>query len=163
MTEPTPPPFRHDFPLRENCDPNNPYEAFLWMLVGLPGWKGSQLIIILPWLQLISKRLWDLGARPVAPPILKYRPPPNMDATLWGHPGDWVDPDEPDRPDMRAPARQAVDALLPAQKIEHLRELAKDLTPKQLADEYRKAMIDAQQDAIRDAMARGALPDEVAP
>jgi hypothetical protein len=136
-----PPVFPFGFPLRENCNPDDPYQAFLWMLVALPNMRGGQLVMPVEYLQLISKRLWDLGARPAAPPMLKYRKPATLDAHWMGAPGSWVDVNAPDM-DPRTPARQAVDALLPVQKAEQLRELAKDLTPKQLAEEYRRALLE---------------------
>ena len=92
MIEPPGPKFPYYIPLRENCDPTNPYQAFLWMLVALPNVAGAQLLMPIDWLQLVSKRLWDLGARPVEEPTLTYRAPPNMDARIAGQPGDWVAP-----------------------------------------------------------------------
>jgi len=120
----TPPPFHYGFPLRENCNPNNPYEAFLWMLV--------------------SKRLWDLGARPTEQPVLKYRKPSNMDANWMTSPGDWVPADTPDD-DPRSPARRAADSLMPIQKAEVFRELAKDMTPKQRYEYLQAAMKEADE------------------
>jgi len=63
------------FPTRENCDPSNPEEAFLWMLVALPYQNGAQLVMPVGYLRQVSKRLWDLGARPVAEPRYDYVPP----------------------------------------------------------------------------------------
>jgi hypothetical protein len=86
------------FPLRENCNPNDPYEAFLWMLVGLPGNAdgsgtalGGPLLMPVAYLRLISKRLWDLGARPVESPTLQYRPPTDTDPHWLYASGSWVD------------------------------------------------------------------------
>ncbi|WP_037084585.1 DUF2744 domain-containing protein [Prescottella equi] len=58
-----------DLPTRENCDPNNPEEAFLWMFVGLPGVNGASMIMGPDYYRQISKQLWELGARPSAEPI----------------------------------------------------------------------------------------------
>ena len=136
------------FPLRENCNPNNPYEAFLWMLVGLPGnadgsgaAPGGPMVYPPSYLRLVSKRLWDLGARPVEPPILKYRPPAAGDPNWLYSSGSWVPINAPD-PDPRPAARRVLDAMLPAQKAEHLRELAKDLPPKQLREAYGAALLE---------------------
>lgn len=125
-----PPTWTKGFPVRENCDPNNPYEVFLWMLVALPGQNGGQLIMPVTYLQLVSKRLWDLGCRPAEAPTLKYRRPTGLEPHWMTSPGTWVPVDTPDD-DPRTPARRAADSLLPLQKAELLRELGKDLTPKQ--------------------------------
>ncbi|UVT24982.1 DUF2744 domain-containing protein [Rhodococcus pyridinivorans] len=58
-----------DLPTRENCDPNNPEEAFLWMFVGLPGVNGASMIMGPDYYRQVSKQLWELGARPVEEPI----------------------------------------------------------------------------------------------
>jgi len=127
MTTPISPPpkFAHPYPLRENCDPNNPYEFALWALVALPGQQGGQLIMPIAYLQLVSKRLWDLGFRRVEPPTLKYRKPSAQSPHWLTSPGTWEPIDTPD-PDSRSPARQAADALSSIQKAELLRELLKD-------------------------------------
>jgi hypothetical protein len=130
VTTAAPPPFPYGFPLRENCNPNDPYQAFLWMLVALPYQNGGQLVMPVVYLQLVSKRLWDLGARPAAEPVLKYRKPSNMDAQWLTSPGDWVSASTPED-DPRSPARRAADSLMPIQKAEVFRELAKDMTPRQ--------------------------------
>jgi hypothetical protein len=126
----SPPPFPHGFPLRENCNRDDPYQAFLWMLVALPGQQGGQLVMPVSYLQLVSKRLWELGARPVEEPVLKYRKPGTLAPNWITSPGDWVPIDAPDD-DPRTPARRAADSLVPMQKAELIRELAKDLTPRQ--------------------------------
>jgi hypothetical protein len=139
-----PPPFPHGFPLRQNCDPKDPYQAFLWMLVALPGQQGGQLVMPVGYLQLVSKRLWDLGARPVEEPTLKYRKPGNLAPNWLTSPGDWVSLDTPDD-DPRTPARKAADSLVPLQKAELIRELAKDLTPRQ-RHEFAQKLAAQQQD-----------------
>lgn len=58
-----------DLPTRENCDPTNPEEAFLWMFVGLPGVNGASMIMGPDYYRQISKQLWELGARPAEEPI----------------------------------------------------------------------------------------------
>ncbi|WP_019932353.1 DUF2744 domain-containing protein [Nocardia sp. BMG111209] len=50
-------------PLRENCDPNKPEEAFLWALVGLPGQQRAPLTVHPDVLRKWSKHLWELGFR----------------------------------------------------------------------------------------------------
>lgn len=50
-------------PLHEDCDPDDPYEAFVWALVGLPGPRNSPLLVHPDVLRQWSKHLWDLGFR----------------------------------------------------------------------------------------------------
>lgn len=130
MSEAAPPQFPYGFPLRENCNPDDPYQAFLWMLVALPGQNGAPLVMPISYLQLMSKRLWDLGARPVEKPVLKYRKPLAMDPHWMTSPGSWVDVNAPEV-DPRSPARRAADSLAPIQKAELIRELTKDMTPRE--------------------------------
>lgn len=84
-----PPPFE-GFPRRENCDPTNPYHAFLWMLVALPGQNGASLVMPVDYLQLVSKRLWDLGCRPVEEPTLVWVAPTGNEPNWMTTPGKWV-------------------------------------------------------------------------
>lgn len=115
-----PPPF-HGFPRRENCDPTNPYEAFLWMLVALPQSRGSQLVMPVAYLQLISKRLWDCGARPAEKPVVKYRPPAANSPHWLSDPGTWVGVEEPDIEEN--PIAAALDTLTAQQQAEVFAEL----------------------------------------
>lgn len=131
--------FPHSFPTRENCNPENPYESHLWMLVALPYQQGAQLAMPVDYLQFISKRIWDCGSRPACPncghaeePTVKYRPPTNLDANWLTSPGQWVDANAPD-PAPGRPAEKAVDSLMPQQQAELLQELLLRLTPGQRA------------------------------
>lgn len=126
--------FPHDIPTRENCDPTNPYQAFLWMLVAMPYVKGAQLVFPIDYLQLVSKRLWDCGVRPVEEPVIKYQKPLATDPNWLTSPGSWVPISAPDR-DERRPVEQVVDTLLNQQQAELVRELWKRLT-----DEQRKQL-----------------------
>jgi len=134
MTAPTLPadfaPFPHGFPVKENCDPTNPYQAFLWCLVAMPYMKGAQLVLPVDYLQFVSKRLWDCGARPVGEPVVKYQKPAATDANWLTSPGSWVDVDAPDR-DPERPAAAAVDSLLNQQQAELMRELWSRMSPQQ--------------------------------
>ena len=109
------------FPLRENCDPDNPEEAFLWMLVALPYQQGAQLVMPIAYLKMISKRLWDCGARPASSPVIKYRPPTGVEPNWMTSPGRWVDVDS-ELPEPTTMS-QAVAALTGPQKAELLAEL----------------------------------------
>ncbi|MEV6321365.1 DUF2744 domain-containing protein [Nocardia sp. NPDC051787] len=98
------------FPTRDNCDPTDPEEAFLWMLVGLPGLKGAPLLLPIQHLRQVSRRLWDCGARPVEQPVIKYRPPRAGDPHWLVSPGTWADINDPDPEDV-FDVRQFVAAL----------------------------------------------------
>lgn len=136
MTKPGPPAdfesFPHGFPTRENCDPNNPYQAFLWMLVALPYQNGAQLAFPVDYLQFVSKRLWELGCRPVEEPMWKYQQPLNTDPNWLTSPGSWVPVETPDR-DSRRPVEKAVDGLIHTQQAELVKELWRRMSPEQRA------------------------------
>lgn len=134
--------FPHGFPTRENCDPDNPYQAFLWMLVALPYQNGGQLVMPVDYLQFVSKRLWDCGARPVADPVVKYRKPSGQEPNWMTHPGSWVDADAPDPPVAR-PVEQAVDGLAAQQQAEVFDELWRRMTPQQRQQWAQKAADDS--------------------
>ena len=122
--------FPHGFPTRENCDPNNPYEAFLWMLVAMPYQKGAQLVLPVDYLQFVSKRLWDCGVRPTEEPTIKYQKPAATDPNWLTSPGSWVDIDAPERDPVR-PVEAVVDSLVNQQQGELLKELWSRLSDKQ--------------------------------
>src|SRR5512139_3572480 len=120
------------FPTRENCNPNDPYQAYLWALVALPYQKGAQLIVPVVYLQFISKRIWDCYGPPNPDwePLSKYRPPLNGDPNWLTNPGSWVPADTPDA-DQRRPVEKALDNLLPAQQAEIADELWSRMSPEQ--------------------------------
>ena len=122
--------FPFDFPTRENCDPNNPYQAFLWMLVAMPYMKGAQLVLPVDYLQFVSKRLWDCGVRQVENPTVKYQKPAATDANWMSSPGRWVPADAVDREPGR-PVEIAVDSLQNQQQAELMRELWRRMSPEQ--------------------------------
>ena len=134
-------PFPHDFPTRENCDPTNPYQAFLWMLVAMPYQKGAQLVLPVDYLQFVSKRLWDCGVRPVEDPVIKYQKPLATDANWLTSPGTWVAADAPDREPGR-PVEIAVNSLQNQQQAELMRELWRRMSPEQ-----RRMMIEEPDDS----------------
>jgi len=122
--------FPHRFPTKDNCDPTNPYQAFLWMLVAMPYMKGAQLVLPVDYLQFVSKRLWDCGVRPVEEPTIKYQKPAATDPNWLTSPGSWVDADAPDRDPVR-PVEAAVDGLLNQQQGELMKELWSRMSPMQ--------------------------------
>ena len=117
-----PPPFE-EFPRRENCNPNDPYQAFLWMLVALPGQNGAPLVMPIDYMQLVSKRLWDLGCRPVGEPTLVWLPPTGTEPNWMTTPGRWVDASAVVEVSEEQRARASLDAMTMQQKAELLQAL----------------------------------------
>ena len=79
-----------EFPIRERCDADDPYEFALWAFVALPGVRGAPLIMPVDYYREVSKRLWDLGFRHVAEPELEWVPPSASDPNWITSPGQWV-------------------------------------------------------------------------
>lgn len=79
------------FPVRENCDPNDPYEFALWAFPALPHLNGGQFIMPIEYFRLVSKRLWDLGFRQVEEPTLEYLPPSASEPNWATSAGRWVE------------------------------------------------------------------------
>ncbi|MGW6121511.1 phage gene 29 protein family protein [Nocardia sp. NPDC055165] len=83
-------------PTRENCDLANPRQAFLWMYTAPPGQAGAPLMMPTEYFELLSWRMWVLGARPVAEPTQKWQAPVNATANPWTAAGKWVDVNTPE-------------------------------------------------------------------
>lgn len=95
-----------NIPLQQDCDPNDPEEAFLWMFSGLPGMEAQAPMLVPPqWARQWSKRMWDAGARwhPEFQTI-KYVPPSSQQHWLAGAGGKWVPIDQVLPPVVTAPA-----------------------------------------------------------
>ena len=118
------------FPTRHNCDPDNPWQAFLWMLVALPYQEGAQLALPVDYMQFVSRRLWDLGLRQTVEPKLRYEFPQDSDPNWLSNPGRWVDASTP-LTDPRRPVERAVDQLVAQQASELATELIKRMSPAQ--------------------------------
>lgn len=92
-------------PLQQDCDPENPEEAFLWMFSSLPGLEQQAPMLVPPqiargW----SKRMWDAGARFNAElQTIKYIPPSSQAHWMEGAGGTWVPIDQPLPPEVTAP------------------------------------------------------------
>lgn len=110
-----------EFPTRESCDLDDPFEMFLWCFVALPGMKGAPLQMPLEYYRLVSKRLYDLGARLVEQPVLRWRPPIHGTAASLTAQGEWVDADEPETEHDRI--AQAIDKMRPEVRREVERRL----------------------------------------
>ena len=112
------------FPTRENCDPNDPEEAFLWMFAALPGTNGGQLIMPIDYFRKVSKRLWDCGCRPTEEPTLEYVPPTAADANWATSAGSWVEAGSvSDTDKQRAAIEAAVARMGHQQKVEFFKAL----------------------------------------
>lgn len=123
----------HDFapwdgqgvPTRDNCDPANPRQAFLWMFTAPPGMQGAPLMMPTEYWELMSWRMWVLGARPAEEPTQKWQAPVNMAANAWMAAGKWVplDTPEPERKTLAEAMRELPQAERAAIKAEVMREL----------------------------------------
>lgn len=91
-------------PTRESCDPENPRQAFLWMFTAPPGQAGAPLMMPTEYFEVLSWRLWVLGARPSAEPTQKWQAPQSATANPWTAAGKWVDINTPD-PEQRTIAQ----------------------------------------------------------
>jgi hypothetical protein len=109
--------FTKDFPTRDNCDPANPVEAFLWMLVALPGVNGASLTAPISYNMIVSEHLWECGARPAAEPIKKWIPPAATGPHWLTSPGRWVALDAPEGGPVH-PADAAIEKLSHQQRAE---------------------------------------------
>lgn len=90
-----------ELPTQENCDPNDPEEAFLWMLIAIPGMKGAPVPFPIEYLRELSKRLWNCGARPTGEQTLWYHAPRAGDISPMFAAGEWKpEPPSNERPDI---------------------------------------------------------------
>ena len=113
-------PKRGEFPTRDNCDPNNPEEAFLWCFAALPYVTGGPLLMPTDFWRVVSKHLWELGVRPAAEPLKQWVPPTSSEPNMWTSPGRWVPAGQAPKADDAA-ARKAVERMSLPQRTE-LRE-----------------------------------------
>lgn len=111
-------PAKGEFPTRQNCDPTNPREAFLWMFAALPHVKGAPLIMPISYYEDVSERLWELGARPVAEPTLEWVPPSATEPHWITSPGRWVPAGSAPRRSEHDEARDAVARMSMQQRAE---------------------------------------------
>lgn len=110
-------------PLREDCNPEDPHEAFLWALVGLPGPRNSPLLVHPDVLRQWSKHLWDLGFRHDPDEQVKEYHPPARGVTHWlNGAGQWAPKDAPRPPESSAPDISELTPDERAYLVEQLRE-----------------------------------------
>ena len=111
-------PRKGEFPTRENCDPTNPREAFLWMFAALPHVKGAPLIMPISYYEEISQRLWDLGARPTEEPTLEWVAPTATEPHWLTSPGRWVPAGTAPKRTEQDEARDAISRMSMQQRAE---------------------------------------------
>lgn len=116
-------PSRGEFPTRANCDPTVPEEAFLWMFAALPHVRGAPLLMPVEYYREVSKRLWELGARPSAEPIFEWVAPSATEPHWLTSPGRWVPAGTGPKRTEEDEARDAVSKMSRQQKAELLRAL----------------------------------------
>lgn len=137
---------RNEFPTRDNCDPSDPEEAFLWMFAALPGTRGGPLLMPVEYLRLVSKRLWDLGARPVEQPTLEWVPPQASEPNWMTSPGRWVEPGS--QGDSDHEARAAVAKMSPQQRHELQKALEADVPPETTVGSVVRSMTLVQRQTV---------------
>jgi hypothetical protein len=113
-------PAKGDFPTRANCDPTDPEEAFLWMFAALPHVRGAPLLMPIDYYRQVSKRLWDLGCRPVEEPILEWVAPSATEPHWLTSPGRWVPAGSGPKRTEEDEAREAMTKMSRQQKAELL-------------------------------------------
>lgn len=145
-------PAKGEFPTRENCDPNNPEEAFLWMFAALPGVKGAPLIMPVEYYRHVSKRLWDLGCRPTAEPTLAWVPPTATDPHWLTSPGKWVPAGQAPKTSEHEQARAAAAKMSMQQRAELLRELEAENLSDSPAGRVAKTLTPAQRRVVLDVL-----------
>jgi len=123
-----------DFPTRDNCNPEDPSEAFLWMLVALPYQNGGQLVMPVEYLKLVSKRLWDLGARPVAEPEIAYVAPSSSSPHWLTDPGKFVPVDQVEEARQEAEIDGALAKMGHRQSVELFQALEADEAGRDIPD-----------------------------
>ena len=90
-----------ELPTRDNCDLEDPEEAFLWILIAIPGMKGAPVPFPIEYLRELSKRLWECGARPTGEQTLWYHAPQAGDISPMFAAGEWKpEPPAQERPDI---------------------------------------------------------------
>ncbi|MBH0775020.1 phage gene 29 protein family protein [Nocardia bovistercoris] len=119
-------------PLHEDCDPDDPYEAFVWALVGLPGPRNSPLLVHPDVLRQWSKHLWDLGFRHYPDEQTKQFHPPARGVTHWlNGAGQWAEMGAQRPPETTAPD---VTQLTPDERAYLVRQLRESGELKHLVD-----------------------------
>ena len=111
-------PSRGQFPTRSNCDPQNPEEAFLWMFAALPHVRGAPLLMPMEYYRQVSRRLWELGARPVEEPELEWVAPSSTEPHWLTSPGRWVPAGSVPARSEEDEAREALSRMSRQQKAE---------------------------------------------
>ncbi|MFX0581179.1 phage gene 29 protein family protein [Nocardia nepalensis] len=110
-------------PLYDDCDPDDPHEAFTWALVGLPGPRNAPLMVHPDVLRQWSKHLWDLGFRHDPQVQTKEYHSPARGVTHWlNGSGRWVPAGTPQPPQASAPDMSQLTAEERAHVVAQLRE-----------------------------------------
>lgn len=129
-----------ELPTKENCDPNDPEEAFLWQLIAMPGMKGAPVPFPIEYLREVSKRMWNCGSRPnIAEQTEWYHPPRAGDISPMFAAGEWKDsPPEHERPDIDiTKLSKVMQDEIRRQALELEGEPAPNMSPVQIVDEPR--------------------------
>ncbi|PXX52631.1 uncharacterized protein DUF2744 [Nocardia tenerifensis] len=110
-------------PSLDQCNPDDPNEAFVWALVGLPGPQNSPLLVHPDVLRQWSKHLWDLGFRHYPDEQTKEYHPPARGLTHWlNGSGQWAEKGAPRPAESSAPDVSELTPDERAHLVEQLRE-----------------------------------------
>lgn len=110
-------------PMYEDCNQDNPREAFTWALVGLPGPRNAPLMVHPDVLRNWSKHLWDLGFRHDPTQQTKEFHPPARGVTHWlNGSGQWLPTGTPRAPQVSAPDMSQLTPHERAHVVQQLRE-----------------------------------------
>ena len=90
-----------ELPTSDNCDVNDPEEAWLPALVAIPGIKGAPIPFPIEYLKILAKRLWDYGGPPNRElQSTWYHEPRAGDISPMFAAGEWKDHPPEDRPNI---------------------------------------------------------------
>jgi hypothetical protein len=124
------------------------------MFAGLPLVKGAPLIMPIEYFRHVSKRMWDLGARPAAQPTLEWVAPSATEPNWLTSPGRWVPAGETPKRSERDQARDGIARMSLQQKAELLKALNADELPdtpagrvaQSLSEEQRRVVLEVLQE-----------------
>lgn len=122
------------------------------MFAALPGLRGGPLMMPIEYYRQVSKRLWDLGARPVEEPTLEWVAPSATEPNWLTSPGRWVPAGTAPARTLRDEARDAIAPMSSQQKAELFEALEADELPDTKAGRVAATLSEAQRRAVHDVL-----------
>jgi hypothetical protein len=114
--------------------------------------KGAPLIMPIEYFRHVSKRLWDLGARPSAEPTLEWVAPSATEPNWLTSPGRWVPAGSAPKRSEHDQAREGVARMSLQQKAELLKALKADRLPDTPAGNVVEALSAGQRKVILEVL-----------